>query len=137
MPFFWDSICKWYHVIFVFVWITSLSMIISRSIHVAANGSISFFSWLIFHWICYHIICSSVGGHLGFFYVLVLVNHAAVNIGMHVPFQIMVFSGYMPRSGVARSYCSFILSFLGVFFIFFFFFLGLPLQHMEVHRLGV
>ena len=30
--------------IFVFVWLTSLCMIISRSIHVAVNGIISFFS---------------------------------------------------------------------------------------------
>ena len=29
--------------IFVFLWLTSLSMIISRSIRVAANGIISFF----------------------------------------------------------------------------------------------
>ena len=39
--FFLDSTCKRYH-IFVFLWLTSLSMIISRSIHVAANGLISF-----------------------------------------------------------------------------------------------
>ena len=32
--------------IFVFVWFTSFSMIISRCIHVAANGIISFFLWL-------------------------------------------------------------------------------------------
>ena len=31
-------------------------------------------------------------------------NSAAVNIGMHVSFQITVFSGYMPRSGIAGSY---------------------------------
>ena len=31
------------------VWLTSLNMIISMSIHVAANGIISLFSWLIFH----------------------------------------------------------------------------------------
>ena len=37
---------KWYHVIFVFVWLSSLSMTISRPIHVVANGIISFFSWL-------------------------------------------------------------------------------------------
>ena len=30
-------------IIFVFLWLTSLSMIISRSIHFAANGIISFF----------------------------------------------------------------------------------------------
>ena len=35
--------------VFVFLCLTSLSMIISRSIHVAANGIISFFLWLIFH----------------------------------------------------------------------------------------
>ena len=37
--------------IFVFLWLTSLSVIISRSIHVVANGIISFFSnvWVIFH----------------------------------------------------------------------------------------
>ena len=36
--------------IFVFVWLTSLSMIISRSTHVAANGIISvFYGWVIFH----------------------------------------------------------------------------------------
>ena len=41
--FFLDSAYKWYHMIFVFVWLTSLSMIISGSIHVAANGIISFY----------------------------------------------------------------------------------------------
>ena len=30
----------------VFVWLTSLSIIIYRSIHVAANGIVSFFLWL-------------------------------------------------------------------------------------------
>ena len=36
--------------IFVFVWLTSLSMIISRSTHVAADGIISVFhGWVIFH----------------------------------------------------------------------------------------
>ena len=35
-----DFTCKQFH-IFVFVWLTSLSMIISRFIHVAANGIIS------------------------------------------------------------------------------------------------
>ena len=62
----------------------------------------------------YHIffIHSSVDGHLGCFHVLALVNSAAVNIGVHVPFQIMVFSGYMPRSGIAGSYGSSIFSFL-------------------------
>ena len=41
---------------------------------------------------------SSVNGHLGCFHVLAIVNSAAMNIGVHVSFQIMVFSRYMPRS---------------------------------------
>ena len=61
----------------------------------------------------YHIffIHSSVVGHLGCFHVLAIVNGAAVNIGMHVSFRIVVFSGYMPSSGCTGSYDSFIPSF--------------------------
>ena len=33
-----DSTYRWYHMVFVFLWLTSLSMIISRSIYVTANG---------------------------------------------------------------------------------------------------
>ena len=102
--------------IFVFLWLTSVSMIISRSIHVAANGIISFFfyDWVIFHciyvphviypffcrWTCRLLPC------------LAIVNSAARNTGMHILFRIMFFSGYMPRSGIAGSYGSSIFSFL-------------------------
>ena len=50
----------------------------------------------------YHIffIHSSVSGHLGCFHVLAIVNSAAMNVGVHGSFLIMVFSGYMPRSGI-------------------------------------
>ena len=56
----------------------------------------------------------SVDGHLGCFHVLVIVNSAAVNTGVHVSFQIsaFVFFGYTPRSGIAGSYGSSIFSFL-------------------------
>ena len=62
----------------------------------------------------YHVffIHSSVSGHLGCFHVLTIVNSAAVNNGVHVSFQIMVFSGYMPRSRIAGSYGSSIFRFL-------------------------
>ena len=54
----------------------------------------------------YHIffIHSSVDGHLGCLHVLVIVTSAVVNIWVQVSFRIMVFSGYMPRSGIDRSY---------------------------------
>ena len=54
---------------------------------------------------------SSVDGHLGCFHDVAIVNSAAVNIGVHVSFWVMFFSGYMPSSGIAGSYGSFIVSF--------------------------
>ena len=62
----------------------------------------------------YHVffIHSSTDGHLGCFHVLAIVNSAAVNIGVLLSFQIIVLSGHMPRSGIARSYGNSIFSFL-------------------------
>ena len=40
---FLESTYKWYHMVFVFLCLTSLSVIISMSIHVATNGIIYFF----------------------------------------------------------------------------------------------
>ena len=55
---------------------------------------------------------SSADGHLGCFHVLVTVNSAAINTGVHVSFQIMVFPRYMLKSGTAGSYGYSIFSFL-------------------------
>ena len=62
----------------------------------------------------YHIffIHSSVDGHLDCFHVLVIVYSAAMNIGGHVSFQIMVFCRYMSRNRIAASFGSSIFSFL-------------------------
>ena len=62
----------------------------------------------------YHIflIHSSVGGHLGCFHVLAIVNSAAMNMRVHVSFLRKMLSGYMPKSGIARSYSSSMCSFL-------------------------
>ena len=48
----------------------------------------------------------------GCFHVLASVNSAAVNTGVHVSFQVMVFCRYKPRSGIAGSYGNSIFSFL-------------------------
>ena len=61
----------------------------------------------------YHIffIHSSVDGHLGYFHVLAIVNSAAMSIGMHVSFWIIVLSRYMPRSRIVGLYGNSIFSF--------------------------
>ena len=45
---------------------------------------------------------SSIGGHLGYFHVLAVINIATVNTGVRVSFRIVVFS--MPSSGISGSY---------------------------------
>ena len=68
----------------------------------------------MFHLYMCHIffIHSSVDGHLGWFYVLAIVNRAAVNFVVHDPFWVLVFSGYMPSSGITGLCGSSIFSFL-------------------------
>ena len=66
----------------------SLSMIISKSIHVAANGIILFFLVAEYYSIVkvYHVffIHLSVSEHLGRFHALATVSNTAVNSEMHV-----------------------------------------------------
>ena len=49
--------------------------------------------------------------HLGCLHVLAIINRAAVNTGVYVSFRIVVFSEYMPSSGIPGSYGSFIPNF--------------------------
>ena len=68
----------------------------------------------MFHYI-YHtfFIYSSVKGHLDCFHVYAIVNSTAVNIAVHVIFELVfIFSGYMPRSGIAGSYGNSFFNFL-------------------------
>ena len=62
----------------------------------------------------YHsfLINSSADGHLGCFHVLDIINSAAMNIGVHVSFSVLVSLVCMPRSGIAESYGSSISRFL-------------------------
>ena len=53
---------------------------------------------------CRIFIHSPISGHFGCFCVLAVVNSAAVYVGMHLSFQIMVFPGYIPRNKIVGSY---------------------------------
>ena len=68
----------------------------------------SFYGWVYSIVYMYHIffIHSYIDGHLGCFLVLASVNHILMNIEVHVSFWIMVFLGYMLRSGIAGSYAA-------------------------------
>ena len=72
-------------------------MITSRSIHVAANRTISFFLWLS-NSPMYHIffIHSFIHGHLGDLHVLAIVNNAALNTRVHVSFTLEVYPDIFP-----------------------------------------
>ena len=62
----------------------------------------------------YHcfLIHSSADGHLGCFYVLAIINSAAINSGVHVSLSILAFLVCMLSSGITGSYGSSISSFL-------------------------
>ena len=78
--------------------LTSLSIVISESSHVAANDVVSFFLCLsnipLYIYIYrerereYIFIHSFATGHLGCFHILVIINSAAVNIEVHVFFEL-------------------------------------------------
>ena len=85
----------------------------SRFIHLSRTDSnLFFFMADISLYTCTTI---SVSIHLSMdincFHVLAFINSVAVDSGLHVLFSIMVFSGYMPSSGITGSYSSFIPSF--------------------------
>ena len=64
---FLDFTHKWYHLISVFLWLIPLSVIVSRSSHVAADDIISFFSydWGVHIYIHHIFIHSPVSGYFG------------------------------------------------------------------------
>ena len=74
-----------------FLWLSSIPL------YICSTSSLSIICWWTFR------LCP---------YVLAIVNSAAMNIGVHVSFWIIVLSGYMPISGIAGSYSSSIFSFL-------------------------
>ena len=81
------------------LFLLNISLSVVLTIHSCCKWQdfIFFYYWVIFHCVNTYIelmffICSSITGHLGCFYVLAVVNNAAVNIWIHVSFQIRVFT---------------------------------------------
>ena len=97
---FFDFTYKCYHMIFVLLWLMSLSVTISRTIHVAANGVISFFFMVEQYsavYMCYHIfIRPSVNAHLDCFMSwllwIVLSEHWGARIKPTLYFLLILFS---------------------------------------------
>ena len=89
-----DSMYKWDHTISVFLWLISLSIMPSRSIHVVAYGRTSFFITntplcvlgMYTYIYKYHdvFIHSSTSGYLGCFNVLAFVHNDPMNIWVQI-----------------------------------------------------
>ena len=92
---FSDSTCKWIHVVFIFLWLFSHSII-----HVVTKARYSFLCLNNIR-VCVYTphLYLSMDGHFSCFHILAIVNNAAVNIGMHICFQISVsvFFGKIPE----------------------------------------
>ena len=72
-----------------------------------------FYGWVVFHCtyvphLLYPVICD---GHLGCFYILAIVNNAALEC-IYLFELVFLFSRYIPRKGIAGSYGSSVFSFL-------------------------
>ena len=84
---------EWTHIIIVFLWLISLSIIPSSSIHINVKGKYLYFLMAEQYSIVYihHIffIHSSVDGHLGSFHSLAILDIAAINIGVRVPLRLL------------------------------------------------
>ena len=95
---FLNSTYEWDDRIFVFLWLISLSIIHSSSIHLQVArfhsfclpSNIPFYTRVHTHTYTHTIffIHSSFDGHLGSFHTLAVVDGAAINIGVHVPVRI-------------------------------------------------
>ena len=92
---FSGSTCKWIHIVFIFLWLFSRSII-----HVVAMARYSFLCLNNTH-VCVYTphLYSSMDGHFSCFHILAIVNNAAVNTGMQTGFQISVsvFFGTIPE----------------------------------------
>ena len=81
----------------------------SGFIHVVSNNRIFIFLWANnTPWYTYRIFYPFIHRHLGSFYVLAVVDNAALNIWVQIslPDPDLIFFGYKPWGGIAQSYGS-------------------------------
>ena len=84
-----DSNYKWYHIVFISFWLTSLSMIISSNIQVAAHGIILLFfmAKISLHICTTYFWFIHLSMDTACFHILAVVNSAAMNIGWMCLFE--------------------------------------------------
>ena len=85
-----------------FSWVSTNPVCVCVCLCVCVSVSVSV---CVYHIFLIHL---SVDGHLHCFHILATINSTAKSIGMPVSFQtrVVVFSWYISRSGIARSYGS-------------------------------
>ena len=106
--YFLGSIYKWYHIIFVFLWVKHNML----QVHPHC-GKWQCISHCIYHIFLIH---SFVNGHLGYIHVLTTVNSAVLNTEVYISLGflllLLLFYGYIPRSRIAGLYGGSVFSFL-------------------------
>lgn len=103
-----DTTCKWYIIFFV-LWLNSLSIMPSSSIHIVTNGRISILLKLIYIlYLCIYIIFFIplfTDEHLNCTDSLGIVNNTAVNMRVQISFWDLVFNSIgNTLSGITRTY---------------------------------
>jgi len=104
--------------VFIFLFLTWLhfvgeSLVASMLLQMALFCP--FYGWVVFHCIYVpHLLNPFIRWWAFSFFPCFgcFVNNAAVNIGVHISFWIIILSGYMPRSGIAGSYGNSIVCFM-------------------------
>ena len=109
---FLDSIYMHQDMIFVFLFQTCFTLYNKLQVHPPHSIDLNLFLLMLSNISLYTCTSTSLPIHLGCFHVLTIVNIAAMNIGIHVSFSVVVSSEYVPSSGIAGLSCSFIPQFL-------------------------